>query len=433
MPPENRERPVLRVVTPPPPEPPPRRFPIGRAALAAGLGLGSLLLMAAQLFNGWVEARIPGDPAGALALRSDTPAALAAMAEAQLNDDRTPQGAARAEALARAALAGDPMQGAAFRSLAIAAGRRGDRPAEARLMRIAGDRLKRDVPAQSWLIADLVAQGRYAEAADRADGLMRAWPVSMTGTMTLELSRMAANPNGAAVLARLMDSQPPWRSHVLTRMARFGDNPGAAMAVFTAMRSGRHPPTETETAALTQRLIQEGAYEQAFLVWAQLLPDEGVRNLADPYDGGFDGLPGGMPFNWQFLDRPGLIVEPAPAETGEGRVLYVRMTNAPSASYLARQLLALPAGRHTLTGRWKTEGLSAGWPLVWRLQCARRNQTWSAETDAVYGDQSWRTFSVTFEIPAGCTAQWLLLSSRSGKGRGNGEAWIDDLRITRGG
>lgn len=433
MPPDSRERPVLRVVATPPPEPVRPRLPVGRIGLGVVLGLGALALMAAQLLNGLVEARIPRDPAAALKLRPDAAAALAARAEARLNQDRSAEAAAEASELARAALAGDPLQGTAFRSLAIAAAREGDRTGEARLMRIAGDRLKRDVPAQSWLIDALMSQGRYAEAADRADGLMRAWPVSMTGAMTGEMSRMASHPNGVAVVARLMDGQPPWRSHVLTRMARYGENPGAAMALFTAMRGGRNPPTEVEANALTQRLISEGAYEQAFLVWAQLLPDEGIRNLADPYDGGFNGLPGPPPFNWQFADRPGTVVEPETAEDGEGRVLYVRLTNAASPPFLARQLLALPAGRHTLTGRWRSDGVSAARPLAWRVHCARKTQTWSAVSEPLSGKAGWTRFALALDIPPGCTAQWLTLGVRSGGGRVNGEAWIDDLRISRGG
>lgn len=426
-----RERPVLRVVPPTPPEPA-RRLPPWRDWLLAGLlVLGGLILGWLVLRQSMADAAAVPRPGDALAWQADHPAALARAAELALDGDRSPEAARRALSLARRALVIDPMQGSAYRILAIAQARLGDPGAESRMMTIAGDRLKRDIPAQTWLIDQSLQRGRYAEAAERADGIMRAWPVSMHGPMTRRLSALALAPNGAADLARLLDSNPPWRSRFLITMARFGDNPGAATAVYTALRSGKHPPNQVETGALIQRLVTDGDYSRAFLIWAQLLPDEGLSQLADPYDGGFDGLPGATPFNWQFFNkRDGTVTEIAPAPDGDGRALYVRFTGAQPPPVLARQLLVLPPGPHRVKGRVRIERLSGAPRLSWTLRCAEPGRLIDGEPPNLQTGSGWQRFDFAIVVPAGCTAQWLSLSA-VGRGKLDGEAWIDDLRITR--
>ncbi len=418
-----RERPILRVVPPVPPEPPRRAFPWRDAVLAGvliigGLGLGNLIVRDAA-----ADALAQEHPAQALAWRPGDAEAMARLAERRLERRET----AAARRLALAALKRDPTSGSAIRTLAFAA----DQPAQRnRLMTIAGDRMKRDIPAVAWLVTDRLDKGQLAEAADRADGLLRAWPVSMRGAMGAQLNKVAAAPGGAAALAAMLDADPPWRSAFLLNMAKRGDNTGAAMTLFTTMAKGRRPPNQIETGALVNRLVKDEQYPYAFLVWAQLLPPEGIANLTDPYDGGFEGLPGAGPFNWQYFDRTGVIAEPTPKPEGEGKALYLRFTQAKPPGILARQLLALPPGRHMLTGRWKGDGVSAARPLVWGFRCAARNAAIVDPGIRLSGTTGWTTFTGTVDVPAGCDAQWLTLSS-PGRGRAGGEAWFDDLKITR--
>lgn len=417
------ERPILRVVPPVPPEPPKRTFPWRDAVLAAVLVLGGLGLAGLIVQRSAADALTPEHPAQALGWRPSDADAMARLAERRLEQGNAPA----ARRLAIAALKRDPTSGSAFRTLAFTAA---DATERNRLMTIAGDRMKRDIPAVSWLVADRLESGKLAEAIDRADGLMRAWPVSMRSAMGTQLSRLAAQPGGAELLAARLDGEPPWRSALLINMAKTGDNPGAAVSVLAAMAKGRHPPTEVEAGAVVGRLVKDEQYQLAFLIWAQVLPPEGVARLADPYDGGFEGLPGPPPFNWQFFDADGVIAEPGPRPEGDGKALYIRFSKALPPGVLARQLLALPPGRHVLTGRWKSDGIAIARPLVWDFRCARRNVAIVDPGVSLSGTTVWATFRATVDVPANCDAQWLSLSS-PGRGRANGEAWFDDLKITR--
>jgi|GEM_PF-428649 len=431
---EGAERPrvILRVVPPPPPEPPSaRRFSLRDGALAAVLVIGVLGLGHAIITRGLADAGLQNDPAAAARLRPDNPDALQARADAILEStDHGPEALARAADLSREALRRDPLQGAAYRNLAIVRGLTGDQANENRLMTIAGQRRKRDVAVGLWLMDNRTRAGRLAEAVDVADGLLRAWPVSMRTRVGEQLTTIAGLPGGAPVLARALDEQPPWRPGFLAGMARSGDNTGAAVTLFTTMTAGRHPPTETETSALVSRLVKDGDYPLAFLVWAQLLPPEGIGRLADPYDGEFNGLPGGPPFNWAVYPKGGTVVEMAPREDGAGNALFVRFAGGKPAGPLARQLLALPAGSHRLSGRWKGSGIPSSRALTWTLICASRGQKMSAEGPALSGSTGWTSFDLAFDVPPACTAQWLVLSA-SGRGAMDGDAWFDSLKISR--
>lgn len=417
------ERPILRVVPPSPPVPPPRAFPWRDAALAAVLILGGLGLAGLIVQRSAADALTAEHPARALGWRPSDAEAMASLAERRLERGE----AAPARRLALAALRRDPTSGSAFRTLAFTS----DDPARrGALMTIAGDRMKRDIAANSWLVANRLRSGKLADAAERADGLMRAWPVSMRGTMGSALSRLAAQPGGAELLAARLDGQPPWRSAFIINMAKSGDNAGAAMAVLAAMIKGRHPPTATETGAVVSRMVRDEQYQAAFLIWAQLLPPEGVARLADPYDGGFDGLPGPPPFNWQYFDRAGVIVEPTARPEGDGRALYLRFSRAQPPGVLARQLLALPPGRHVFSGRWMGKGVGLARPLVWTVRCARRDVAIVDPGASLSGTTGWTGFSLTIDIPPACDAQWLTLAA-PGAGPATGEAWFDDLKFTR--
>ena len=218
---QDRDRPILRVVPPAPPQPPRRVFPWRHAALAAVLVLGGLGLATLIVQRSAADALTTEHPARALAWRPADAEAMASLAQRRLEQGR-PDPARR---LALAALKRDPTLGSAFRTLAFASA---DAATRGRLMTIAGDRMKRDIPAVSWLVADRLKSGKLAEAAERADGLMRAWPVSMRGAMTKQLSRLAVQPGGAELLAARLDGNPPWRTAFLINMGKTGDNWKAA-------------------------------------------------------------------------------------------------------------------------------------------------------------------------------------------------------------
>ena len=67
------------------------------------------------------------------------------------------------------------------------------------------------------------------------------------------------------------------------------------------------------------------------------------------------------------------------------------------------------------------------WP---RVRCARRDVAIVDPGARLSGTTGWTGFSLTIDIPPACDAQWLTLAA-PGAGPATGEAWFDDLKITR--
>lgn len=406
--------------------------PSGRPGLAArdillavGLTAIGAALAWALLTQTMAESLSKDHPARALAWSSNNAGALSRMAETG-----PPAGA---ETFARRAIAADPMEGAAFRTLALAAEQRGDKAAAERLMTIAGRRLKRDIPAQTWLIRDDVSKGHFDSALERIDGLMRAWPYSMQDRMTAALTGLASDAQASKAVARRLEADPPWRTRFLIDLSQNAVDPTAPFAIFSALQSSKSPPTRIEGEAYIGRLVRERLFQQAFLTWVQLLPPEGVRNLGDLYDGAFEGLPGPAPFNWQMMAKDNASISEAPDR--EGKALSLMFSGGKAPVSQARQMLVLPPGNYVLSGDMRAQQVNTVRGLAWIIRCAEGSGTPIATSPALDADSGWKPFSVAFTVrPDACSAQWLILQQAArgaSEARPTGEFWYDNLKITR--
>lgn len=445
---ENRGDPLdrrarLRLVMPDeaPPAPPPRR--LWRDGLLAG-GLAVLVLMLGWmiLVSALADRDSANRPQDALAARADDAQALASLADRRLA--ASPAGgsdaATAAEMLARRALLADPLELTAYRTLGLAAAARGRIEAADELMTIAGRRAKRDRPTQLWLLQRRAAQGRYPEAVIHADGLLRAWPIEMRPQVTRLLSAMAVDPAAGRAIAGVLATDPPWRSRFLIDLSRGDSDLAAPFTVFSALQDSGHPPRNIELAAYVDRLVREGLYQAAFVTWAQLLPPEGVKGRGDVYDGGFDGLPGPAPFNWQLPRLKGASVDLGPAPDGAasssgGGALRLSFGGGAAPVVLARQLLVLPPGRYRLLGQARTERFDSALGLTWTLRCAEGAKGPAGETGAINQSPGWTPIAAEFEVrPGACSAQWLTLEQAAHRPVATrGQIWFDDLRILRAG
>jgi hypothetical protein len=93
------------------------------------------------------------------------------------------------------------------------------------------------------------------------------------------------------------------------------------------------------------------------------------------------------------------------------------------------QLIALPPGRHTVTGQAyrTTEGPSH---LAWIVLCADDYRLLATASDRTSAPGRWETFSVDFSVPpSGCEGQWLRLVGEPAERRTTIEAWYDKLGV----
>ena len=238
-------------------------------------------------------------------------------------------------------------------------------------------------------------------------------------------------PDAIVPFTRRLAANPPWRRYALLYLSESGEDVGSVISIYQRLAHLGRDPTAEEAQSLLMRMVKDGQYQEAYRLWASLLPGHGQTIPGEPYDGGFRGLPGSPPFNWQFVNQSGVTVQTARSDAPGGAALYLEYPVA-NASLLARQMLVLPPGPYRLSGRMRVTRQAAGAALVWSIACdapptaviAHARQRGDSATD-------WTPFVVTFMAPADCGGQWLSLEGLAGDGFGILSAWVKDISIQR--
>lgn len=394
------------------------------ALAVVGLAVGWSILSTAM------ADRLAGDnPRASLGWRRDEAVALVGMAERELGAGRL----SSAESYARRALAADPLQIPALRVMGLAADRRGDAKRAWALMRAAGARNHRDPALQVWLLGRSAARGDYEDAFARADALARAEP-DLSRRLFPLLMDLAGRPGAVSALAGRLATNPPWRTGFLISWIRQAPGADGPISVMDSMALQGAPATAVEKRAIQTRLVRDGRFQQAFVLWAQDLPPAQLNTLADVNDSGFDGGFAEGPFTWAFEPQSRGVVEIEKAPGRDGQALHLYFDGRPAPQTIVRQLLILPPGARVLTGEVRADRFEAIGGLVWAIRCTGGSNAVLAESPPLVGPADWRRFSVAFEVPAGCDGQWLMLIAKgqnAGARRMSGEAWFDNIAVTR--
>ncbi|MFN3944300.1 MAG: tetratricopeptide repeat protein [Allosphingosinicella sp.] len=373
-----------------------------------------------------------GRPDLALRYGLDSGAALAAQAERLLPDDPAAD-PVPAEALAREALKRDPGLPGAYRVLAVAADRRGDRDTAERLMRHAADLSKRSLHVELWLAERYERSGDFARAVEHYDRAIRA-DRNFRGTLFERLAeRMGRDgfvePLGRAIAADLGSPRrvPVWGRQFLNRTALESEDYEGFSRLLDAVQAagGRAEPDVIRR--YVRRLV---AAERFGLAAREYERVAGRASSAGLRDGGFEGVEDPVPpFDWNFGANERYSAEPASAPAGgAGRALrFAFGSDAPRV--LIRQLLVLPPGGYELRGRARMERIARTAPPAWVVTCASGGAP-LGEAGPPAEEGRWTDFAFRFTVPAGgCELQWLSLSLPRGRVDAEAVGFFDELQL----
>jgi hypothetical protein len=205
-------------------------------------------------------------------------------------------------------------------------------------------------------------------------------------------------------------------------------------ALVSELKARSAPLSTDELRPYLRRLVKEGLYEQAYVLWAQSLPAEELAALAPVQNGGFERPVGNLPFDWSFGRIGGATVEvdtpPGPdatlalrVEFNWGRVPFRHVS----------QVLLLGPGKYELQVRGRADDLQNERGLRWAVSCG--DKTRIGETESIRGTTAWTMMRAQFEVPAkGCPVQRLRLELAARipiEQQVDGRAWFDDVSITR--
>jgi hypothetical protein len=397
--------------------------------LAAMVLLGALL--AWQVTTRALASRYAGsEPVLALGLSPDDPDALSNLSGQSLVGKGRVRSLGAAEAAARRAFAIAPLQSEALRNLGLIADARGRQAHAVQIMARASRRGFRDVPTQAWLLQRAILSGDFGPAFLRVDALLRTQPDLGTRLFPL-IGALLSDPDAIEPLTRRLAADPLWRPYALFYLSEKAEDVRPVISIYQRLARLGRDPTAEETQSILTRMVKDGQYQEAYRLWASLLPDHGRVIPEEPYDGGFKGLPGSPPFNWEFVNQSGVTVQTARSDAPGGAALYLEYPVA-NASLLARQMLVLPPGPYRLSGRMRVTRPATGAALVWSIACAAPPGAVIAHVrQSVDSATDWTPFAVTFMAPADCGDQWLSLEGLAGDGFGILSAWVKGISIQR--
>jgi hypothetical protein len=372
-------------------------------------------------------------PAEALDFVADQHVALNRLAQKELLE---PDGNLySAREWAQRALRSAPLNARALTLLGLIAERRGDQKSAETLMRIAAARTLRDRTTDEWLLNRDASRGDYARALPYADAMLR-MDHEFQSELFPVLTAFTVDPRAFAALSAFLATSPPWRPWLLSELSARLANKTRLVQLYTSLNDSQNPPTTAELRPYLNRLIKDENFALAYQAWRAILPPEQRADEAYPFNRNFEFPLDNLPFNWNLGDIAGAKVQVVSLADGDKkRALLVEFFGSRiSWPKIVKQLMMLPAGNYTLSGRVKTAELGTSRGLWWQLSCATAAAKTLANTELVSGTMPWTDFTVKFQVPAAdCGAQWLQLELPARiepEFRIEGQVWYQDLKVS---
>jgi hypothetical protein len=310
-------------------------------------------------------------------------------------------------ALARRAIANDPLNARGFRILAEVS----DTPEQTRLlMKEAVKRSRRESIAVFWLLADSFAQKDFLDVVENAEVLLRTGS-DLTPEAMSYLGELAAIPEGRAALVAALAQQPSWRSGFFQALPNIVQLAGTPYELMIALKDAGSDLAASELAPYLNALVRENLVPYARDIWVQLRPEGDSQPATLLNNASFASEPSGMPFDWGVQRGTSATVEFTPLGDkersrsvsftfGAGRVQFPELS----------QMVVLAPGRYRFSGEFRGM-IRARRGLRWEIHCWKGKEL--AKTEMLYGlpNAQRQPFGLDIDVPDrdDCRSQHLRL------------------------
>jgi hypothetical protein len=384
-----------------------------RAAVAA---IAALLIAVQVVRNAVVHALADSRPADAASVWRGHPASELSLAMTDIARASRARRAVPSSAFAEIAdvAAKEPLAPGPFLVRGVQAGLAGDAVTAQRAFEAAQWRDPRSLPAAYFLADRYFRSGDVTRGLREVAALARLSPDGGDAAVPY-VAQYAARPANWPALRDLFGKNPLLAQRVLVALASNIQTVPAALALSDPRERGN----QQWLLVLVQTLINAGDYPKARAVWAriggasaapsELIHDTDFRDASSP-----------PPFNWQLTSSTvGL------AERQKGRLHVLFYGNEDGT--LASQLLLLPPGAYRMSMRLIGDPGRVR-AFTWSLWCDKAPQPLASVTLDTAAARGWQ-----FDVPAGCSAQWLKLSGVSTDMAQQVDLSIAGLRLVKGG
>jgi hypothetical protein len=303
-------------------------------------------------------------------------------------------------------------------------------------MQAAVRRSLRESTAVYWLMRHSYEKRIYGASVRYADTLLRTRPQVIEQVMPI-LSRIAETKDASGELKKLLAGNPPWRPQFLYYLPESISDARTPLDIFLSLRDTATPPTAADLHSYLTFLIAHKFHELAYYTWLQFLPPEQLTKVGLLFNGGFEIIPSGLPFDWVITPGADVTIDIAAIpEADAGRALFVEFGHGRVDFRGVKQLLMLSPGTYQFHGKYRGDIIGRR-GLQWRIICAGGATPIGEGLMVTGAAPTWKDFEFSFTVPGAnsdCRAQYvrLDLDARSASEQFvSGSIWYDELRITR--
>lgn len=365
------------------------------AAMAVVLGYYSATFTSAQVM-------VKRDPALAHRLAPYDGRITAAYATSLAGVDATPQDRAMADALAKLSLQQDPTAVAAAATLGINADVRGDKVAARRYFTYAQRLSRRDLRTQLWMIEDAVQREDIPAALHQYDISLRVLPNLSELLYPILASASAGDPTIRRELTKTLAGKPLWRESFVDYVSNNSANPKATAALFIDLRRAGVPLPESARVKVVNALLGAGERDAAWSYYASIRPGADRSRVRDPRFAASLETP--SQFDWTPInDGSGMT-------TGIQSGIFDFAAPASVGGPMLQQLQLLVPGTYRLSGHSIAIDQATDTLPYWTLRC--QNGLEVGRVEVPNSRIAKGNFSGTFNVPAGCPVQTLVLTAR---------------------
>jgi hypothetical protein len=368
------------------------------------------------------------------AKRFTAAAALKPQGSESLLQQATQQPTKSREAIAQAALLGNPTDARPLILMAQDAALKGQQRRAIALIQ-AADQLGPRMPDNQMLIAEFwEKQGNPNLALRHLSVALEMKPSYRTESFP-ELFKLAQDQKTRGLIKTLMDRPPAWWPDFFNYALTQKMNPELLDFLFSAHNKLLPEVAKNQTRAYVERLINERNWVKAYFAWINSLDQERLGALGYLYNGSFELAPTGYGFDWRVNPDARYHVNLEQTDLkGAASAIAISFTGTkPISNQLITQWLLIEAGRYHLAGQFKSEQLIGGEGLSWVIRCADGRPI--ARTPQLLGTHPWSQFDVDFDVPTqGCQAQMMTLEIDPGSFNRldySGRIWFDQFSLIR--
>jgi tetratricopeptide (TPR) repeat protein len=248
--------------------------------------------------------------------------------------------------------------------------RQGDRPGAYALFDQAQRLSQTEFHALQRSIAHAVEAGDLKKAVGEINTLLRRWPdqfSAVAGGLPIILS----SPDGYDAVLTAIRAEAPWRKSLFSSLTQEPQGLASANRLLLDLAGSDAQPTASELSAVINGYLRQKEYDAAYRLFLFSLTGEEKKLGGYVFNGTFEPVYSGKPFDWQVRDQSGLEVTFATshdAVEGEGGAT-VRFLNTPVKNTALQQFIELPPGSYKISLIASGRNLKLPKELFWAIRC----------------------------------------------------------------